>query len=189
MRDLLRLGNWNREIELENGNKVDLEFLFRYYSGKDFGYFLANLDTFNVIKEINPDAIIIILGGNSIVDAVSNSDIKLMASQFFTHLSKVVRPDCIKFVAQIEPRHCPAGNKFGTPEGEEFNRRRVQINNHFNTVLKKKKLVDSLVLVRSEFKSKAELYKGDGVHLSKEGLELYKDSVIGGIIYALNEKQ
>lgn len=189
VRDLLCLGDWNREVELEDGSKENLEFLFRYYSGKDFDYFLSHLETFEVIKNINPDAIVIVLGGNLIVDANSNSAIKLLATDFYNQLKQVIRPECIKFATQIEPRFCKKGNRFGTPEAEEFNRRRTQINNHFGSVLKKRKLVDYLVFIREDFKYSPELYKPDGIHLSKEGLELLKGSVIGGIVYALNRKQ
>ena len=112
-----------------------------------------------------------------------------MANDFYNQLYKVIRPDCIKFAAQIEPRFCVKGNRFGAPEAEEFNRRRTQINNHFNTSLKKKKLVDYLVFIREDFKHRPELYKPDGVHLSTEGLELLRGSVIGGVVYALNKRQ
>lgn len=189
VRDLLSVGGWNREVSLDDDSKVNLEFLFRYYSGKDFNYFLNNLELFDEIKSINPDAIVIILGGNIIVDKVSNSSIKLMVNDFYRRLKEVVKPDCIKFAAQIEPRYCHKGNRFGAPEAEEFNRRRTQINNHFNQTVKKHKLVDYLIFSREDFKHRPELYKPDGVHLTHEGLELYKGSVLGGLMYALNRRQ
>ena len=188
VRDLLCLGGWNREIELENGSRINLEFLFRFYPGKDFNYFLDNLELFEVIKGLNPDAVVIVLGGNLIVESVPNSTIKFMANEFYANLQKVVRPDCLKFATQIEPRFCPEGNRFGTPEVEEFNRR-TNINIHFGNTLKKRGHVDYLIFCREEFKHRRELYKADGIHFSQEGLELLKGSVVGGITYALNQKQ
>ena len=42
---LRQLGGWNREITLQNNSRVNVEFLFKSYPGKDFRYFLDNIDT------------------------------------------------------------------------------------------------------------------------------------------------
>ena len=189
VRDLLCLGDWNRQLELDNGSKIDLEFLFRYYSGKDFNFFLFHPEHFDIITELNPDIVIVILGGNLIVGGRPNGNIKDLAYDFFHKLTRIVKPGCLRFAAQIEPRHCPGGNRFGTPEYEEFNRRRAQINNHYNTVLKRRGLVDHVIFTRPEFKTRRDLYQFDGVHLKQEGLALYKESIIGGIRYALNKRE
>ena len=186
VRDLLALGDWNRQVRLSTGKLVDLEFLFRYYSGKDFDYFLDKPEPFQAIKDLNPDMIVVILGGNLIVNGISNSNIKLMADNFYCHLQKFLRPDCVRFAAQVEPRFVISGNNYGTPEAEEFERRRRQVNNFFNTILKKKNYVDYLVFALKS--SDKDLYKPDGVHLNNEGLKRYRDTLLGSLVYALEER-
>ena len=189
VRDLLCLGDWNRQLELDDGSKIDLEFLFRFYSGRDFNFFLFHPEHFDIITELNPDIVIVILGGNLIVGGRPNGNIKSLACDFFSKLTRIVKPGCLRFAAQIEPRHCSGSNRFGTPAYEEFNRRRAQINNHYNTVLKRRGLVDHVIFTRPEFKTRRDLYQFDGVHLKQEGLALYKESIIGGIRYALNKRE
>ena len=59
---LRELNNWDRELTLADNSKIDIEFLFKGYSGKDFKYLLDHDGTFNVIREQQPDAIVVILG-------------------------------------------------------------------------------------------------------------------------------
>ena len=69
---LHHLGNWDREITLRNNTRVSVEFLFRRYPDKDFRYFLDNDETFDVVRSEQPDAAVIILGGNSITSQYGN---------------------------------------------------------------------------------------------------------------------
>ena len=80
---LRHLGNWDREITLRDNSRVSVEFLFRSYPGKDFRYFLDNDETFDVVRSEQPDAVVVILGGNSITSQYGNSEIKGMAENFF----------------------------------------------------------------------------------------------------------
>ena len=77
------LGNWDREITLQDNSKVNLEFLFRSFPGKDYKFFLDHEDTFNIVRLEQPDAIVVILGGNSITSQFDNGEIKIMAISFF----------------------------------------------------------------------------------------------------------
>ena len=62
VRDLLTLGDWNRQVELSDGRRVNLEFLFRYHSGKDFHSFHDKPLILQEIKDLEPDCIVIIFG-------------------------------------------------------------------------------------------------------------------------------
>ena len=124
VRHLECLGNWNRELMLANGEKVDCKFLFKSHPGKEYKYLLDNPQEFGIIRAINPDVIIVILGGNSLCDEHTNIEINDLGSEFYK-LKQVVRSDCLRLAVQIEPRFVDAGNRFGTPEAEAYNRRRT----------------------------------------------------------------
>ena len=189
VRKLEQLGNWNREITLNNGGKVDCQFLFKAFPGEDYDYFLNNPQEFHIINLIKPDVVVVILGGNSIVNSVSNSAIKLKATEFYTKLREVVDPLCLRLAVQVEPRFSKAGNKFGTPEAEEFNQRKQIINNHVNKTVKRNKLVEGVILLGSVNYLNDSKYFVDGVHLNKIGLQMYRDAILGGLKYALDKQQ
>ena len=180
-----RLGNWDRELSLISGKKVDCKFLFKSHPGKDYEYLLSNPQEFEIVRLINPDIVVVILGGNSISDNHSNTEINDLASKFYNKLKQVVRPDCLKLAVQIEPRFVDAGNKFGTPEAEEYNRMRTVVNNYVNKRLKKYGLVDNVILLGPVNYLRDLKYFSDGVHLKTEGLQMYKKAVLGGLEYAL----
>ena len=104
MRHLDRLGNWDRELSLTSGKKVDCKFLFKSQPGKDYEYLLNNPQEFEIVRLINPDIIVVIPGGNSISDKHSNTEINDLASEFYNKLKQVVRSDCLRLAVQIEPR-------------------------------------------------------------------------------------
>ena len=149
---------------------------------------LDNPQEFEIIRRIDPDIIVVILRGNSICENNTNLEINDLALEFYTRLGKVVRPDCLKMAVQIEPRIVEAGNRFQMPEPEEFNRRRAVINNFMNKKLKKCNLINNVILLGSVNILRDPKYFTDGVHLKKEGLMKYRDAVIGGLVYALENK-
>ena len=170
---------------------MDCRFIFKSHPGKDYKYLLDNLQEFGIIKTIDLDVIIVILGSNSICDEHTNIEINNLASEFYTKLKQVVRPDCLRLTVQIEPRFVEAGNRFGTPEAEEFNTRRTIINNFVNKKLKKYGLVDIAWLCKllgSVNILRNPKYFLDGVHLKCEGLLKYKEAVIHGLEYALESQ-
>ena len=184
---LKELGNWNRNLTLENGKGVGLEFEFRGYRGKDFDFFLENDRVFNVVSEVNPDIIVVIIGGNSIVDSVTNSEIKKKSCLFFRKLNNFLSGGCIRLVAQVEPRYSKT-NKFGTPSHLLYEKRRNIINNHYNKALKKLKLVDNIIMLGSVNNLNKRENFSDGVHLNKTGLRMYQDAVLRTISYVLNRQ-
>ena len=188
VRHLQNLGDWDRELELRTGERVDCRFLFKSHPGKDYKYLLDNPQEFEIVRLIDPDVIIVILGGNCISDKFTNLEINDLALEFYNKLNTVVRPECIKLAMQIEPRFVAAGNRFGTPEADEYNRRRTVVNNFMNKKLRKQKLINNVVLLGSVNFLRDPKNFTDGVHLNKEGLELYKSAVIGGLIFSLENK-
>ena len=185
---LRELENWDRELTLTDNSRVRLEFLFRGYAGKDFAYFLEHDETFSIVKREQPDAIVVILGGNSINDRTTNHEIKGLANRFFRKLKEILRKECIKCVVQVEPRYCRPQNRFGTPSYPEFERRRNIINNHYNKGLKKFGLVDRVVLLGSiRYLNRPEHFS-DGVHLKLEGLLLYRQAILGAVQQHLNKQ-
>ena len=186
---LRQLGHWNTEVTLQNNNRVALEFLFRSYPGKDYPYFLEHDETFDVIRAGQFDAIVIILGGNAITTQYSDPEIRSMAENFFTKLNTYLRPDCVRFVAQVETRFCEPGNRFGTPEHAEFERRRTLLNNCYTGRLRRKGLIDRVILLGSrQYLNNRNNFAADGVHLKTEGLELYRQAVVSSVRYHLNKR-
>ena len=184
---LKRVGSWDRRIRLDNNSHVDLDFSFHSQPGKDFAYFLENEGSLNCVSEVDPDIVVVILGGNSIVDHNDNSQLRVFALDFYRKLKSLVKDNCVILAAQVEPRWVQPKNRFGAPEYVEFEKRRTILNNYFNKVIKKReKLIDSLILLGSvSFLNNIELSR-DGIHLNQQGLRLYKEAVIGAIVSWLN---
>ena len=186
---LRQLGHWNTEVTLNNNNRVALEFLFRSYPGKDYQYFLEHDETFDVFRAGHFDAVVIVLGGNAITTRHSDPEIRSMAEEFFTKLNTYLRPGCVRFVAQVETRFCEPGNRFGTPEHAEFERRRTLLNNCYTVKLRRKGLIDRVILLGSKnYLNNRDNFADDGVHLKPEGLELYKRAVVSSVHYHLNKQ-
>lgn len=189
VRDLSRFGPWDCELELENGEKVPTSFEFKAYPGKDFAYFLSNPGEVSKILDVDPDVVIVVLGGNSVTAALSNIQINEQARAFYTLLKAAVKPSCLKLAVQVEPRFVSSGNRHRVPEASEFNRRRQTLNNYLNKNLKRQGLVDRVILLGSVNYLNHPQYFRDGVHLSGAGLERYKETVLDGLRYALARKQ
>ena len=189
VKGLQRLGNWNIAKTLEDGNKALLDFHSISCHGKDFAHFCNHPDEFEAVKKLDPDVAIVILGGNSIVDSVSNGEIKALAHDFYSKLNEVVRPECLRLAVQIENRFVEEGNRFGTPSASEFNQRRHVINNFYNKSLKKHKLVNNVILLgKLKFLNDPKFFD-NRVHLRREYMFGYKEVIINGLVYALEHRQ
>ena len=188
VRNLERLGNWDREIQLNTSDKINCNFYFKSFPGKDYEFLVDHPHEVDKIQLIDPDIIIVILGGNSVTNKYTNIQINELAFKFYTKLKSVVRPDCIILPVQIEPRFVGPNNIHGTPTAIGFNRRRNVLNNYVNKQLKKKGLINRIILLGSvNFLGNPNLFT-DGVHLSREGLNKYRNTLFGGIRYALENK-
>ena len=129
------------------------------------------------------------MGGNSIVDSVTNGEIKTLAHDFYSKLNEAVRPECLRLAVQIENRFVEEGNRFGTPSASEFNQRRHVINNFYNKNLKKLKLVNNVILLgKLEYLNDPKFFE-DGVHLRKEYMFGYEEVILNGLVYAIEYRQ
>ena len=190
VRDLKRFSDWHRDLhlELDNGFNIPIDVRFQAYPGKDYSHFLNNLELFELVREVKPEVVVIILGGNSIVNNVTNCEINTKAKEFYVHLNNVLPSGCLRLATQIEPRFPFEGNRFGAPTAIEYGRRRNVINNYINKQIKKSGAVDGVIMLGGESYLNNEASFSDGVHLKPVGLEKYKDAVLGGIKFALNKR-
>ena len=186
VRDLNQKCQWENHI-LVNNKLVNVEYHFRYFPGKDFEFLLNKEDEFGIVAAIKPDIIVIVLGGNSIVAAKSNEEIRALISSFYTKLRQSL-PESIIIATQIEPRFCAPGNRHGAPEAEEFNRRRTVLNNFMNKTIKKAGLLNHMVLLGSSEFLNHHQYFTDGVHLKGIGLQRYQAAILGTIRYSLERQ-
>lgn len=162
---LQRLPERQATLTLDCGEEASRELQFSAHPGKDYPHFLNNPEILEALGNQNIDVVVTILGGNSIVDSVTNTDINLRASEYYKWLRQIVGPSCLSLAAQIEPRFCSKGNKFGTPQPVEYNRWRQVLNNFLNKTLKKQKLVDNVILLGAANYLNHPKYFVDGVHL------------------------
>ena len=186
VRDLVKL-QWKPELTV-NGEQQTIHYSFRYFPGKDYEFLLNKDQEFEVLAEIKPDYVILVLGGNSIVNFKSNNEIKTTISEFYLRLHASL-PHTIKLAVQIEPRYYLTGNHFHAPTAEEFNRRRQVLNNYLNKAIKKKGHLDHMVLLGSAADLNPTLYLADGVHMNEEGLLKYQAAIIRSLTYAMEQRQ
>ena len=146
VKGLQHLGEWNIAKILEDSNEVLLDFHISC-PGKDFAHFCNLPDEFEAVRNLDPDAAIVILEGNSIVDSVTNEEVKSLAHDFYSKLNEIVRPECLRLAVQVENRFVEEGNRFGTPSASEFNQRRQVINNFYIKNLKKLKIINYVILL------------------------------------------
>ena len=188
VRDLRRCRPWDGILSLRNGENVSLHYEFRPFPTRDFAYFLENPREVERIATLHPHVVVTVLGGNSIVGDISNSQIKHQAHEFFSLLRETVGPACVILAVQVEPRFVEAGNRFGAPAADEFNRRRQLINNYMNKTLKQKGFIDRMIILGSTNFMNNPANFSDGVHLTGDALLRYKDSIVNGIRYALERR-
>lgn len=188
--NLRNLGGWDRSLNLSTGNSIDLEFAFHSRPGKDYNFFNNNPEEFDRITDVKPDILVCIVGGNLIVESVSNDQLRQEALKFYRNVGEVANPNCKVLATQVEPRYAAAGNRFGTPQIDEYNRKRQLINNFVNKSLRQNRhLVDHMVMLGSINQFSVDKFKQDGVHLKLEGLQLYRECIINTIKYTLEKSQ
>ena len=189
VRELRRQGSWhlNLKLKLAQGEEQPCDVIFQEYPGKDYRFFLDNRNLFSKIGEVNPDIIVIILGGNSIVESKTNPEITQEIREFYGLLNGMLN-GCLRLAVQIEPRFPIPNNPHGAPESHVFNQRRHVINNFVNKRIKKAGLIDSVILLGGEGYLNNEEFYADGVHLGIEGLVKYKRAIVSGIEFALNAR-
>lgn len=182
VRELEQKCDWPQSLTV-NDQELDVLFTFRYFPGKNYQFLVERPQEFEILEELNPDYMIIILGGNSIVDTWSNGEVKALANEFYEKLNESL-PDTVKIAVQIEPRYYEEDNPFGAPTADDFNRRRQIINNFVNKQLKRRGLVDHMALLGPASMYGPDSFR-DGVHLNDEALQEYQGNLINTLVCAM----
>ena len=175
-------------LKLKN-EEVLFNIRFLAYPGKDYQQCLDNSELFELIKAENPDVVVIIFGGNSIVASKTNSQINQSIKLFYTQLNSVLSEDCIRLAVQIEAKFAFPNNPFGTPLAIEYNQRHNVINDYVNRNIKRTKLIDGIITLGGVGFLNNENEYQDVIHLKQQGLLIYKMAIMNGLAYALNKKQ
>ena len=186
VRDLHQLCDWRQALSYR-GQQIRADFAFRYFPGKDYEFLLNQPQEFEIVKSVNPDYLVIVLGGNSVVNNKTNGDVKALMLQFYQKLNTAL-PQTIKLAVQIEPRYYAANNTLQAPMAEEFNKRRQILNNYMNKQLKKKGLINHVVILGSAGNLTADSYR-DGVHLTAEALQEYQAAILRSLSYAMEKAE
>lgn len=125
----------------------------------------------------------VILGSNSVIPSLPNSQIKEKAIAFYMLLKEAVRPECLILTIHIEPRFVPTGNCNRPLVAKEFNQRRQVLNNYTNKSLKRQGLVDRVIQLGSvNFLNDPQLFR-DSVNLSSTGLDQYIEYALVHCLY------
>ena len=158
-----------RIVNVPNGKNFQL--FFSFVPGATFETYLSQPELLDYALQLNPEVIVIILGGNDIKRDVDLSVVKDHCYKFF-HWLKLKLPSAYLIGTQIESRFIELGDRyerFGTPHTEEFKKLSV----FFNSWLNKQKFKNKLVCIRGPNKLDNKCYYRDSVHLNDLGLTKY----------------
>ena len=103
VRDLNQRCSWSEPLVIK-GKAIQVNYQFRYFPGKDYEYLLNKPQEFDNLELINPDYIVVVLGGNSIVADKTNGDVNSLANAFYEKLRSSL-PHTIVIAAQFSIRH------------------------------------------------------------------------------------
>ena len=156
-------------VKLPDGS--DLELYFSFVPGATFETYLNQPGLLEFVSQINPEIIVVVLGGNDIHCDVNLSSVKNNCYQFFK-LLKSKFPSAFLIGSQIESRFIEPGDRyerFGTPYTDVFSKLSV----YYNSWLNKQKFKDKLLCLRGPNKLDNKSYYKDSVHLNDQGLAKY----------------
>lgn len=169
VRDLSRLGHKKLRIEA----LADVSVSYEAFPGIKFSHFLESPELLEGVFALQPDFLVVILGGNDFDNFTSLDEVKSSAETFYRLLRENL-PNTKIFATQVETRFYKTGNKFGCPVGDLYK----YITNYFNKKLRKLPGVDNLICVLGPGRlSNRELFKEDGVHLKVKGLHKLWDII------------
>lgn len=178
VRDISKLGY---QFSKFNDSKL---FEIKYFSipGSNFLTWIDWPDQLHSCVEFSPNILVIVLGGNSIVDQISDADLRHNCKVLFTILRNCL-PKTILISTQVELRFLSTPNRFGTPEFALYKKRRDK----FNQFLKSFKEKDFLACVAGPGRIDNPKYYRDSVHLNNLGLRKYFDLLNRTVLYAYNK--
>ena len=141
---------------------------FFSFPGSGFHKFILEPSLLDELVSCKPDIVVIFLGGNDIKIDVDLNFVKRDCEQFYAIL-RLRLPKSTFVVSQIELRHIVSVNRHGTPAFELYRK----LANNFNKWVARQKFKDKILLINGENKlSNSNFFRADGVHLTKQGLEL-----------------
>ena len=115
----------------------------------------------------NPKIIVSILGGNNIKVNVTNQQIYQAGENYYRALKETF-PNALIVASQIEARFYEEGNKFNSPVGREWFRRRNAVNNFIKALRYK----DHILMIAGPGRlDNIKYYMKDGVHLTPDKYE------------------
>ena len=165
------------EITTEDETKFEI----KYYSipGSTFSDWIAFPSELHQCVQWKPDFVVVCLGGNSIVDSVSDYELQDRCKRFYSVLRHFL-PNSILIATQVELRFVKSKDRHGTPSVEEFAKRR----NKFNRFLRTFQGKDFLATIGGKGCLDNSKYYRDSYHLTKEGLYIYFDCLINTVKFA-----
>lgn len=163
VKQLARLGNFKCVIE---GQQCELEYIYK--SGASYKTFLDDDYWLQKVFSYSPDMVVVILGGNDILNNVKNATIYEHCKQFYGQLKEGL-PGAKIVAAQVECRFYNEANKWNAPSELEFKKRR----NDLNCYLRRLKLKDYMHLIAGPNRLDNQAYFKDAVHLSSAGIKKY----------------
>ena len=148
--------------------------------GKRYQDFSSDSSVFEEAANFNPDYIVVILVGNSILGRFSNTQIREWLQEFYTLLRRSV-PAAKILATECEQRFYQPGNRFGAPVGEAYRLRRVAVSN----LIRRLRSKDHILRISETAKlDNIRLYKRDGVHLNTTGIKKLWGLLIKGVEHA-----
>lgn len=159
---------------------------YKSFPGRDFRHFNRRPELIEGAITGVPDIVIVILGGNSILDSIPKACLFEQCRKFYSFLRNFlneINPACKIVAAQCELRFYKPSNRYGAPGPEEFRIKR----NYFNTYIRRMNLKDNLLIVAGPGRlDHQKYYRSDGIHLNDSGLRLYASLVSSTLWYIMN---
>ena len=158
-----------------------VQLSYRYFSGESFDDFLGKPDKIDNVLRCKPDIVLTIFGANSIKGEVEKKVVLENCTEFFGLLRQRVDllcPETIIVASQLPLRFAKDGNRFKTPNADEFKIFRDKVDKKLKSI----KTIDRLMLIadpgRLDIK---EYFKSDGVHFNPTGVAVHFDLILNFI--------
>ena len=189
VRDLCQLRPVLREFVLDE-SRAEIKVFYKHFPGKDFNYFVNRPSELECIRNVEPDIIFVILGGNIISNELDNQTIRYYCRDFYVLLRQYVPSSCKIIASEVELRFCRSNNRFNAPTEEIFQRKRRLLNCFIKDKLKKKGIVDHMFFLGGTGGLMlAGYFKADGVHLNHRGLTKLREMIKRMIHYVVEVRE
>ena len=180
VRDLVRLS----QSVIDINSSVSLEISHSAFPGAKFSHFLENPDKLQDLFHVQPEFVVVILGGNDFDDKTPLSVVCDRARAFY-HLLRSNLPKTKIYATQVECRFYKPNNRFECPETAQYKK----ITTYFNKFLKKLSYIDNLICILGPNRlSNRALFKADGVHLTPEGVHKLWDIIRSFLVRKTSEQ-